>query len=135
MDLFSLGLPATVALAAVATLGYLFGRQQLRQAAAPPAETHDGLLELQRVANQVRLSLAAHHATVHRFNQSLEQLGQEADPAAALHQLRDQAQQLLHPTRQLSRDLAHAYDELRSHAQYSSGPGVKPSSTTRSRSA
>lgn len=134
MGLVSLGLPATVALAAVATLGYLFGRQQVRPAATPPPADHEGLLELQRVANQVRLSLAAHHATVHRFNESLEQFGHEADPAA-LHQLRDQAQQLLHPTRQLSRDLAHAYDELRSHAQYSSGPGVKPSSTTRSRSA
>lgn len=133
MGLVSLGLPATVALAAVATLGYLFGRQQVRRATTPPAD-HEGLRELQRVANQVRLSLAAHHATVQRFNESLEQFGHEAD-LAALHQLRDQAQQLLHPTRQLSRDLAHAYDELRSHAQYSSGPGVKPSSTTRSRSA
>lgn len=135
MEILQNGLPSLVALAAVATLGYLFGRQQLRnnsqrhpqhtpanaagnadQAFTPnDEETHEVIRELQRVSSQVRLSLAAHHATVLRFNESIQSLRQSAD-GETLRQLGDEAERILHPTRQLSVDIAHAYDELRRHA-------------------
>jgi hypothetical protein len=142
MEILQNTLPLVVALAVVATLGYLFGRQQLRRNTqntqdnsrhrpnfaadtgsyapnesddAENQETQQVIRELQLVSSQVRLSLAAHHASVLRFNDSIQSLRQRAD-GETLRQLGDEAERILNPTRQLSVDIAHAYDELRRHA-------------------
>ncbi len=111
-------LPNTMALAAVALLGYIFGRGTVRQPQRQPNHNRRGLLQAQlaiaevgRIAQQVRRNLASHHLCVLHFKDHLSDL--EAEPAEATHNIRHEAEQLLRPTQQLAASMAAAYDELR----------------------
>lgn len=114
-------LPNTVALAAVAVLGYLFGRGRGATAKADPNQMRRELgrsravvAELERIAAQIRQGLASHHTSVMLFRDHLSQY--EGDDAAGAHEIFHEAQRLLGPTIQLAGDMASAYDELRQHS-------------------
>ena len=112
-------LPNTVALAAVALLGYLFGRSALRNVKADPNQMRRELKraklvvsELERIAQEVRRSLASHHSSILHFQDRLNELSVEADGAPTQDICREAAR-LLRPTLELSNNMASAYDALR----------------------
>lgn len=112
-------LPTPVAIAAVALLGYLFGRSSLRRAQADPNQMRRELkrakqvvAELERIAQDVRRNLATHHSSVLHFKDRLAELGADPDATATRHVCHE-AERLLKPTLRLVSQMASAYDELR----------------------
>jgi diguanylate cyclase len=113
------GLPITVALAAVAVIGYLVGRWQLSTSAQSTDATRRELKraqaivhDLEKIAQRVRRELALHHANLATFKRRVSELSQSAD-AADWRLLCDEAERLLKPTQDLGMQLAHAYDGIR----------------------
>lgn len=119
MDFSSIGLPYTVALAAIAVLGYLVGRNQ-RTGPAPSAEATRRELkraqaivnDLEKIAHRVRRELALHHANLATFKRRVGDLSKHPD-SADWRLLCDEAERLLKPTQDLAMQLAHAYDGIR----------------------
>lgn len=119
LDLWHLSIPAPVALAAVATVGYLVSlwsrrasdknvlqsRRELRRAKAVAQE-------LEKIAGAVRRQLARHHTNLARFKQRVDQLGQGEDPTAWRNLCREAAE-ILTPTLRLANQIANAYDQIR----------------------
>jgi diguanylate cyclase (GGDEF)-like protein len=110
----------TVALAAVALVGYLFGRKTRR--ATPAAGDVNLLIELARaqtvskdlehIALRVRTEASAHIRHVAAFQGQVGRM-QNGDAIAGWQKLRDQADGLLGPTMKLTTTLSLACDELR----------------------
>lgn len=118
MDIFSLwgggvGLPETVALAAVAVIGYVFGRRSDGEAlAGRPQElvrAAEVARQLESVAAGLRTELAAHRAKVERFQKILR----TADGDAVATTLQNEAERVLEPTLRLVGQVANAYDQIR----------------------
>lgn len=111
------GLPETVALAAVAVIGYLFGRRT--PPTKPSGEPSGELLraaeiarQLEQVAATLRGHLASHRAEVERFKVEVRRTG--AEPSGESWQsLRGEAERILAPTLRLVAQLASAYDQIR----------------------
>lgn len=119
------GLPETVALAAVALIGYLFGRSQRRKPSTPAknddvAKAAKIARELETVASALRRDLAAHHAEVERFKRQVSQ-AESLEGEAAWQTLREEAERVLTPTLRLVGQVAHAYDQIRQQSQALSG--------------
>jgi diguanylate cyclase (GGDEF)-like protein len=120
MDLTLAGLPITVALAAVAVIGYLIGRTQRLAAAPQPHESTRRELkraraiiyDLELIAQHVRRDLAQHHTNLVQFKSRVDKLAREGD-AANWNMLCDEADRLLKPTQDLAAQLALAYDGIR----------------------
>jgi diguanylate cyclase len=119
MDTFLPALPIPVALAAVAVIGYLFGRFQRGSQAATSEATRRELkraqaivMDLEKIAHRVRRELALHHASLASFKGRIGELAQSAD-SADWKLLCDEAERLLKPTQDLAMQLAHAYDGIR----------------------
>ncbi len=124
MDIWSLQIPLPVALAVIATVGYLFGRRtrpitndlllrsrrELRRAQLVASE-------LEKISWSVRKSLAKHHASVSRFKERVGKLG-EHQKEAAWKELCSEAEEILKPTLQLAAQMAHAYDEIRQQSAH-----------------
>ena len=118
MGWWNIQVPIPLALAVIATLGYLISRRttasndmvirsqrELKRAQAVAAE-------LEKIAWTVRQNLAKHHASVLRFKERVNQLSnQEQD--AAWRDLCREAEEILKPTLQLASQIANAYDEIR----------------------
>ena len=114
------GLPATVALAAVALIGYVFGtrtrdkqnatldnRRRLELERAVRIAWH-----LEKITETLRHELVTHHSQVVAFKRRLRQtkgLGTDA----AWEKLFAEAEAMLAPTMQLAHQLSHAYDQIR----------------------
>lgn len=119
MALWSVGIPATVALAAVAAIGYLC----LRGSRRPLAERISArrelkrakaiIRDLERIGQLVRADLAEHHTTLRYFEAQVNELCNDPSNDAGWRQLADEAERLLKPTQRLATQIAHAYDELR----------------------
>jgi diguanylate cyclase (GGDEF)-like protein len=120
MEFFLHGIPVTVALAAVALFGYIFGRRaknmlepeistvvrrELRRATAVARE-------LELIAEELRKELASHHSSLSRFQGRVASLS-AGQPDSILTDLCREAEQVLKPTIRLSSQLAQAYDEIR----------------------
>lgn len=112
-------LPNTVALAAVALLGYLFGRSGLRRPQADPNQMRQEFQrartvvnELERISLDLRRNLANHHGSVAQLQKRLTELQTTASDDATVQFCRD-AEQLLAPTRDLTRNMTSAYNALR----------------------
>lgn len=120
-----IGLPETVGLAAVAVIGYLFGRrrEKPRVAEKPTAEllrAAEIASQLQAVAASLRGDLAAHLGGVERFKRVVEQTtGAPTD--AAWTSLRGEAERVLGPTLRLVSQVAEAYDQIRRQSQALAG--------------
>lgn len=120
IDITSLHLPAALALAVVATLGYLVGRR--RRVRVRDVEYEQAHRELRRaravakqldaVASQIRNDLAEHQSSVAGFKRRMEALS-NSNQKAAWKMLCSEAEGLLGPTQRLVTQIAHAYDELR----------------------
>ena len=112
-------LPNTVALAAVALLGYLFGRSGLRRPHVDPNQmrrefqrAREVVTELEQISLEVRRNLATHHGSVAKIQQRLNELQRSAADADSQEFCRD-AERLLLPTQKMAQNMTRAYDALR----------------------
>lgn len=110
----------TVALSAVALIGYLFGQRTRRRATPDVVEKTRVELcratkiakRLQQIADQIRQDVATHQASITKFTTRVRDL--QADTTSEHWQsLSDEAEVLLVPTMKLTSDLSFAYDQLR----------------------
>lgn len=117
----SYGISETVALAAVAALGYLFGRRNT----TPPVETSASedlqratsiAIELESIAGDLRNDLAFHRAQVENFKKQLRVAATSSEKDAWL-KLRSEAEAILGPTLELAGQLSSAYDKIRQQSQ------------------
>lgn len=121
METWMIGLPATVALAAVAVVGYVFGqrtrpvvsdqtliRRELKRAR--------GIIrDLEIVAQQVRRDLARHQGSLGKFQTRLRDMC-ESGQAEPIDLLASETDKLLEPTQQLTTRLTQAYEMIRQQA-------------------
>ncbi len=112
-------IPIPVALAVVATLGYLMGRRTRKMAHDMVEHSKRELRHAQTVASElekitwgVRKSLAKHHANVTRFKDHIGRLNDQRDESAWKDLCRE-AEEILKPTLKLATQIANAYDEIR----------------------
>jgi diguanylate cyclase len=119
MDLWSVHIPIPLALAVVAALGYLVGRRSWRPAASRSGRSQRELrraqqvaTELERIASEFRRSLSSHYASILRFRQRVDKLG-DCQDEVAWRELRREAEEVLKPTLQLATQVADAYDQIR----------------------
>ncbi len=118
MDFPVFSIPVPVALAAVAVLGYLFGRRrtvqqtELNHARRELKRAKAVIRELESIANHVRSSLSQHQSSMLTFKDRLANLDSD-DKGQAWQQLCDEAERILSPTLKLSNEIAQAYDEIR----------------------
>jgi diguanylate cyclase (GGDEF)-like protein len=125
MDLSALNLPVTVALAAVALLGYLFGRgsrvvlqiTEAEQARRELKRAKSVARELEQISEQIRKSLASHHSSIIRFKDRVAELSGN-DQEVAWQELCREAEDMLKPTLRLASQIAHAYDEIRQQTNH-----------------
>lgn len=129
MDLFSSSfqfpgyLTDTMALAAVALLGYLFGHRTRKPVEYSGENKVTEQLnravriafELQDVTEKIRKELAKHQTNVSRFQSRVESAS-HAQADQAWNTLTGEAEALLGPTLNLSTHLSAAYDQLRQHS-------------------
>lgn len=113
---FHISLP--LALAVVATLGYLVGRWQ-RRAEEPGLRSRRELRrarsvarEMERIARLIRKGLARHHASLARFKHRVDQLAAEQQDSA-WRELCREANEVLTPTLRLASQIDAAYDQIR----------------------
>ena len=112
-------LSAPVALALVALVAYLIGRgkkrgheNDLTRARRELKRAQTVARQLEAITEQVRRSLAAHHASVARFKDRVFELSGD-DKEQGWQQLCDEAEEMLKPTLRLADQIAGAYDEIR----------------------
>ena len=117
--LLTVELPVTTALAAVALLGYVFGRRtrQLQMSDADEAQRElrrakNVAKELEKIAESVRKDLATHRASVARFKDRMTQLGDHR-VEVSWRDLCKEAEDVLKPTLKLASQISVAYDEIR----------------------
>lgn len=118
--LWNFGIPETVALAAVAVIGYLFGRSGKERdpnAASEDIARASGIaLQLEGIASRLRGELSLHRNHVERFRQRLRDASGAADNDA-WRTLREEAEAMLTPTLELVSQLSNAYDQIRQQSQ------------------
>jgi diguanylate cyclase len=119
INLRSIHLPLPVALAAVATLGYLIGRwnraaknDQVKRSRHELHRAKRIAEELETITWNVRKILTQHQTRVQRFK---ERVGKLSDPqqGAACRELCHEAEEILQPTLQMAAQIDAAYDEIR----------------------
>jgi diguanylate cyclase (GGDEF)-like protein len=123
-DFWSIHLPAPVAIALVATLGYFVGRRNRTTADAAAARSRRDLRRAQAVARElekiawiVRHNLAKHHASLSRFKQRVSQVGAREEDTAWTDLCRE-ASEMLTPTLRLANQISSAYDEIRQQCSH-----------------
>lgn len=125
-DFTQIHLPTTVALAAVAAVGYLVGlgrsrdrseqavrsRTQLRQA-------NQVAKELEKIAWTIRGNISRHHARLGQFKQRLNELQRSrGSEINTLKSLAEEAESILTPTLRLASQIATAYDHIREQTDH-----------------
>jgi diguanylate cyclase len=125
-EISSLHLPLTVALAAVATVGYLVGLRRRHEQAIDEEETQareelhkatSVAAELESIVESVRNALAMHHGSVARFKERMNELRNE-DKDVAWEKLCDEADEMLKPTLQLAGEISQAYESIRQQTNH-----------------
>lgn len=123
MGITFIGLTAPVALALVALIGYAFGRRQKRRTRneslvdAKLLRANQLLDQVESISDRLRRSMAATHSNVSRCCEQIQEMNDRAQASAASAPQRQPLEEILGPTSRLSRDIAHAYDELRRHTR------------------
>ncbi len=122
MDSWTLSYTAPTALAAVALLGYIVGRGNIRLQNADAALSHPELKrarliirDLEVLAGHLRQDLAQHGTSLERFQEWLDEISRDSAPAN-LMTLAAQAERLLGPTQELASQVARAYEGIRQQA-------------------
>jgi len=112
-------LPAVMAFAAIATLGYIVGCRRRQEVASANEQGRRELRrargvasELETIAEAIRKNLAIHRASVGRFKERVMQLSNE-ERDSAWRELCDEAEEVLKPTLRLATQISQAYDEIR----------------------
>lgn len=112
-------IPTTMALAAVALIGYIFGHRTRRempvdveQARRELKRAHLVARELEKIADSVRKDLAVHRGSVTRFKDRVRELSENRDDAS-WQDLCKEAENMLRPTLKLAMQISLAYDEIR----------------------
>lgn len=106
------------ALAVVATVGYVFGRNRRRGRLEADAmwrelkEAKAAIRDLEGISKHVRQMLATHHSSVLQFKDRMTSLSEDAE-STDLRSLSEEAERMLGPTMRLSTEMAQAYDEIR----------------------
>src|SRR5262249_29381136 len=121
---FEIGLPETAALAAVALIGYLFGRRTRQQSQGDLDAERQHELEraigiarqLESIAGTLRQDLDNHHNQLASFKRRLSQ-AQECDNDRNWHLVCSEADAILAPTMQLARQISLAYNSIRQQSQ------------------
>jgi len=118
-DWWNFQIPAPLALALLAAVGYLISRWHRPSANDMAIRSRRELkraqavaVELEKIAWTVRQSLAKHHASVSKFKDRVSRLNDQ-DKNAAWKDLCREAEDILRPTLQLAAQIANAYDEIR----------------------
>ncbi len=118
-NIWLIGIPAPLALALVALVGYHYGRRNRRRIRLDHSQTRRELERaktligrLNSIAQEVRRSLAAHHAGLLLFQERINNLSSQRNQEA-WDVLCGHAEEMLAPTEALSKQIAHAYDEIR----------------------
>jgi diguanylate cyclase (GGDEF)-like protein len=119
MEWSTIHIPVPLALAIVATIGYLVGcgRKRTLEEAADRSrrEVRRAQLvaaELEKIASELRRCLVQHHTSVSSFRNRIGRLD-EQEQGATWKELCREAEQILKPTLQLAGRIASAYDEIR----------------------
>jgi diguanylate cyclase (GGDEF)-like protein len=123
-NIAQIGLPETVALAAVALIGYLFGHRTRTTMNATLDQRRQQELEravrivwqLESVADGLRRDLVTHHSQLSAFKRRLRQV-KESVSDSAWELLCNEAEAMLGPTMQLAHQLSHAYDQIRQQSE------------------
>jgi diguanylate cyclase (GGDEF)-like protein len=118
------GLPVTVALSAVALIGYLFGnRTRTKMVAEIDGRRQHELdraariaWQLETIASGLRQDLVGHHAQLAIFKRQLRQ-AQDAGDDKAWERLCSEAESMLGQTMQLAHQLSNAYDQIRQQSE------------------
>lgn len=112
-------IPVPLALAVVATLGYVFGRQNRQPAHTVVEQSRRELRrarlvaqELERIALSIRKDLSRHQASVNQFKERVRRLSRE-QTEAAWKDLCGEAEAVLKPTLKLASQVAEAYEQIR----------------------
>jgi diguanylate cyclase (GGDEF)-like protein len=124
MDTWVIGISETMGLAAVALIGYLFGRRTRTDIASGERAERDCEVEraaqiaarLECITESLRQSLANHHAQVLQFKRRLRQV-RELPSEQSWQLMCDEAELVLVPTMSLASELSQAYDQLRQQSQ------------------
>jgi len=117
-------LPTIVALAAVATIGYLVGRRghvseelnadrarrELKRAQAVASQ-------LEEIADRIRKNLAVHQSSISKFKDRVSAINSQEEKAAWCELFRE-AENMLKPTLDLAAQISCAYDELRQQTSH-----------------
>ena len=119
MDPWSFQIPLPVALAVMATVGYMYGRIRASAKDEPAFRSRRELrraqsvaTELEKVAWNIRKRLAKHHASISKFKDRVKKLS-DHQHEASWKELCQEAEQILQPTLRLATQMANAYDEIR----------------------
>lgn len=114
-----IGLPIPVALAAIALVGYLAGSRRRRDLEFLRNQSRGDLKRAKRVFRQLdgitqelRQSLARHHASILQFKDRVSELNGLRDPKAG-EEFCQEAEKLIKPTLDLGSHISHTYNELR----------------------
>ncbi len=116
---WTIQIPIPVALAFIATMGYLVSRwhraaeniatlrsrRELKRAHAVAAD-------LERTAQAVRQNLAKYHTSIAKFRERVSRLSEQGE-ATAWKELCQEAESILGPTLRLATQMAIAYDDIR----------------------
>jgi diguanylate cyclase len=118
-DFFMVNVPVPVALAVMATIGYLVGRRTRKRSNEMAEHSKRELRHAQTVASElekiswgIRKSLAKHHANVTRFKDRIGRISDQHDESAWKELCRE-AEEILKPTQKLAMQIANAYDDIR----------------------
>ncbi len=124
IDLWAIRLPLPVALALVATIGYLVGRRNRAVQESPVTNSRRELRraravarELERIAWQIRKDVARHHSSVVKFKSRVGSLDCR-EQEAAWKKLCQEADAMLSSTLQLATQIANAHDQLRQQTNH-----------------
>jgi diguanylate cyclase len=119
IDLSKVSIPAPLALAVVAAIGYLIGRKKQYRASIVTSHSKRELQharkvasELEKITLRIRKNLAKHHSSITRFKHRIGKLA-DADLDMNWKQLFVEAEDMLKPTLQLATQMADAYDQIR----------------------
>jgi diguanylate cyclase len=114
---WTMSFSASVLLAAVATLGYLFGRRRQDSGALSRDNMRHEIMrslavaqELESIAYRLRKSMASHVPAIARLNNRLHRWERSGD--ISRQELCNQADELLKPAMRLSTEISHAYADL-----------------------
>jgi len=119
MSLWSISIPLPLALAVVATVGYLFGRRTRGDSSELSARSRREFrraqtvaAELEKIAWELRKGLSEHHASVSKFRDRVGKLGDNVQEGAWKELCRE-AEEILRPTLRLAAQISSAHEEIR----------------------